>query len=122
MPLGPKLVLALQSLSLALNVLAGFSRPSTRAAIIIVIQSVIVGGLYRRQTAAWLAARWMSAIGVALALFLLVFLLIIPFSGSRHQFRAFWIYLALETTFVAVVLFLLGRADSRAYFNAPRKP
>ncbi len=121
MPLGPKLVLSLLSVSLALNVFFGFARPSTREAVVIALQSAIVIGLYARQTVAWLAVRWLSAIAVGLALFLLVLLLILPFTGERQQFWTYWAYLAFQTALVWVLFFLLGRTDSRVYFNAPRK-
>ena len=119
MPLGPKLVLAMQSISLALNLFLGCARPSARDGIVIALQSTLVIGLYSRQTAAWLAARWLAAIGVGLALFLLVFLL--PFIGDRQQFWLNWAYLAFQTALTWVFFFLLGRSDSRAYFNAPQR-
>ena len=73
-------------------------------------------GLYTRQTVAWMTARWLTAIGAVITSILFVFA---AFGGSTEL----WILavVALEVALAWLFFWLLGRADSRAYFNAPRK-
>jgi hypothetical protein len=63
MPLGPKLVLAIQMVGLAFTVFWAFTLIRVGDTISTVIQVAILTGLYTRQTAAWRAARWLAAIG-----------------------------------------------------------
>ena len=116
MPLGPKLVLAIQMIGLAFSVFWAFTLLRVGDTIGIVIQSAILIGLYTRQTVAWVTARWLTAIG---AVIMSVLLVLTAISGATKL----WILaiVALETVLTWVFFSLLGRPDSRAYFNAPRK-
>lgn len=120
MPLGPKLVLAIQMIGLALTVFWAFTLLRVGDTISIVIQSAIFIGLYTRQTAAWLAARWLTAIGAVILSVGLVFTT--PGLMSPHGTKLWvWALVAFQTALAWWFFFLLGRPDSRAYFNAPRK-
>ena len=116
MPLGPKLVLAIQMIGLALSVFLAFALLRVGDTLGIVIQSAILMGLYTRQTVAWMTARWLTAIGAAITSILFVWVVM---AGTTKL----WILVivALEITLAWVFFALLGRPDSRAYFNAPRK-
>jgi len=63
-----------------------------------------------------MTARWLTAIGAVITSILFVFA---AFGGSTEL----WILavVALEVALAWLFFWLLGRADSRAYFNAPRK-
>jgi hypothetical protein len=116
MPLGPKLVLAIQIIGLAFSVFWAFTLLRVGDTIGIVIQSAILIGLYTRQTVAWVTARWLTAIGAVIISILFVFA---AFGGGTKP----WILavVALEVALAWLFFWLLGRGDSRAYFNAPRK-
>jgi hypothetical protein len=120
MPLGPKLVLAIQMVGLALTVFWAFTLLRVGDTISIVIQIAILTGLYTQQAAAWRAARWLSAIGAVVLSLGLV--LTAPGLMSPHGTKLWvWAVVALETALTWFSFSLLGRPDSRAYFNAPRK-
>lgn len=120
MPLGPKLVLAIQMIGLAFSLFWAFTLLRVGDTIGIVIQSAILTGLYTRQTAAWRAARWLAAIGAVILSIGLV--LTAPGLMSPHGTKLWvWAVVALETALAWWFFSLLGRSDSRAYFNAPRK-
>ncbi len=72
MPLGPKLVLAIQMIGLAFSVFWAFTLLRVGDSLAIVIQSAILIGLYTRQTIAWVTARWLTAIGAVITSILLV--------------------------------------------------
>jgi hypothetical protein len=116
MPLGPKLVLAIQMIGLVLSVFWAFTLFSVSDTISIVIQSAVLIGLYTRQTVAWVTARWLTAIGATITS---IFFLWVVMAGTTK----FWILaiVAFEITLSWVFFALLGRPDSRAFFNAPRK-
>jgi hypothetical protein len=116
MPLGPKLVLAIQIIGLAFSVFWAFTLVRVGDTIGIVIQSAILIGLYTRQTIAWVTARWLTAIGAAIMSVLVVLTAI---GGTTKLW--IWAIVALQTVLTWFVFSLLGRPDSRAYFNAPRK-
>jgi len=116
MPLGPKLVLAIQMIGLALTVFWAFARLNVGDTLGIVIQSAILIGLYTRQTVAWLTARWLTAIG---AVVMSVLLVLAAIGGATKLWV--WALVALETALTWLFFSLLGRPDSRAYFNAPHK-
>ena len=116
-PLGPKLVFAFLIVGLVSGVfwfLAGATSFGHLLGIVINIALLI--GLYTRQTIAWVTARWLS--GIAIAFMSIIFVLMVMFGATKLWVLAwFGLELALECFFFAV----LGRADSRAYFNAPRR-
>jgi hypothetical protein len=86
----------------------------------IVTQSAILIGLYTRQTAAWRAARWLAALGAVLLSIALA--LSAPGVMSPHGTKLWvWAVAALQTALAWWFFCLLGRSDSRLYFNAPRK-
>jgi hypothetical protein len=118
MPIGPKLVLAFLMIGLAFGVFWLFARLSVHLGDMlgIVIQIALLIGLYTRQTIAWITARWFTAIGAAIMSVIFVFVVI---SGATKL----WILamMGLQITLAWVFFALLGRPDSRAYFNAPRK-
>jgi hypothetical protein len=118
MPLGPKIVLAFLMIGLALGVFWLFARLSTHLGDMlgIVIQIALLIGLYTRQTIAWITARWLSAIGAAIMSVLFV---LVVMAGTTKL----WILVVvgLQITLAWLFFALLGRPDSRAYFNAPRK-
>jgi hypothetical protein len=116
MPLGPKLVLAIQMISLALSVFWAFTLLRVGDTIGIVIQSAIFIGLYTRQSVAWVTARWVTALG---AVIMSVVLVLTAIGGATKGW--IWLGLALEVALAWLFFALLGRPDSRAYFNAPRK-
>jgi len=119
MPLGPKLVLAFLMIGLASAVFWLFLRVSVGLGdmLVIVVQIALLAGLYTRQTIAWVTARWLSAIGATIVSILFVR---VAMAGSTKP----WILaiIALDIALAWVLFVLLGRPDSRAYFNAPRKP
>src|ERR1044072_9919332 len=117
MPIGPKLVLAIQMIGLALSVFWAFTLLRVGNAIGFVIESAIFIGLSTRQTVAWVTARWLTAIG---GVALLVLLLFTALSGQTKL--SVWALVALQNVLTWLFFFLLGRPDSRAYFNAPQKP
>jgi hypothetical protein len=121
MPFGPKLVLAIQMVSLALTVFWAFALFRVGDTISIVIQIAVLTGLYTRQRAAWRVARWLSAMGAIIlstGLVITVPSLFLPAHGTKLWV---WALVALETALSWFFFSLLGRSDSRAYFNAPRK-
>lgn len=116
MPLGPKLVLAIQMIGLAFSVFWAFTLLRVGDTIGIVIQSAILIGLYTRQAVAWVTARWLTAIG---AVIMSVLLVLTAIGGTTKLW--IWLIFALEVALTWLFFVLLGRPDSRAYFNAPRK-
>ena len=121
MPLGPKLVLAIQMIGLASSVFWAFTLLRVGDTIGIVIQSAILIGLYTRQTVAWMTARWLTAIGAVLITIAVA--VTIPSLFEPEHGTKFWVWgiLAVEAIWAWLFFGLLGRSDSRAYFNAPRK-
>ncbi|GEM_PF-4544392 len=121
MPLGPKLVLTIQMIGLALGVFSAFLRLSVADTVGIVIQSAILIGLFTRQTVAWLTARWLTAIGAVVVTIGVV--ITMPSLFAQEHGTKFWVWsmVAAEAILSWVFFSLLGRPDSRAYFNAPRK-
>jgi hypothetical protein len=117
MPLGPKLVLAIQMIGLAFTVFWAFTLFRVSDTISIVIQTTILIGLYTRQTIAWMTARWLIAIGATITSILFLWVVM---AGTTK----FWILIivAFEITLAWVFFYLLGRPDSRAYFHAPPRP
>ena len=117
-PLGPKLVLALLMIGLVLAVVGMFVRLSVRFADMfgIVMQIAFLIGLYTRQPIAWITARWFTALAAAIMSVLFV---LVVMSGTTKL----WILCiaGLDIALAWVFFALLGRRDSRAYFNAPRK-
>ncbi len=120
MPLGPKLVLAVQMIGLALSVFWAFTLSRVGDTIGIVIQSAILIGLYTQQRAAWRAARWLACLG---AVILSIGLALTAPGVISPDGTKLWVWgvVALETALAWWFFSLLGRPDSRAYFNAPRK-
>jgi len=116
MPLGPKLVLAIQMIGLAFSVFWAFTLFRVGDTVGIVIQSAILIGLYTRQTVAWITARWLTAIGATVISLLFV---LVVMSGTTK----FWVLAIVAFQIILTWAFfsLLGRSDSRAYFHAPRK-
>jgi hypothetical protein len=118
MPLGPKLVLALLIIGLASVFFLLFVRMSVVLGDMlgITIQIALLVGLYTRQSVAWLTARWFTAIGATIMSILFVWVVM---AGATKL----WILtiVALDITIAWIFFALLGRADSRTYFNAPRK-
>jgi hypothetical protein len=121
MPLGPKLVLAIQMIGLASSVFWAFTLMRVGDTISIVIQSAILVGLYTRQTIAWMTARWLTAIGAVL-LSLAVVITVPSLFAQEHGTKLWvWALVAFQAVLAWLFFSLLGRPDSRAYFNAPRK-
>jgi hypothetical protein len=118
MPVGPKLVLAFLTVGLAFAVFWSFARMSVRPSDMlgIVIQIALLIGLYTRRTVAWVTARWLTVIGAAITS---IFFVWVVMAGTTRV----WILavVALDITLAWVFFALLGRPDSRAYFNAPGK-
>lgn len=117
MPLGPKLVFAFLIVGLLTGLFWFFAGATSLGHVLgIVIDIALLIGLYTRQTVAWVTARWLTAIAIA---FLSIIFVLVVMAGSTKLWVVAWfgLQLALEWFFFAV----LGRADSRAYFNAPRK-
>ena len=116
MPLGPKLVLAIQMIGLASSVFWAFTRLQVADTIAIVIGVALLIGLYTRQTIAWVATRWLTAIGAGIMTF---FFLLGLITGPPN----FWIVIlvAFQITVAWAYFYLLGRRDSRAYFHAPQR-
>ena len=82
----------------------------------IVMQIALLIGLYTRQPIAWVTARWLTALGAAIMSVLFVLVVV---SGTTKL----WILCitGLDIALAWIFFALLGRPDSRAYFNAPRK-
>jgi hypothetical protein len=121
MPLGPKLVLAIQMIGLAFGVFWAFTLLRVGDTIGIVIQSAILIGLYTRQTIAWMTARWLAVIG-AVVLSLAVMITIPSLFAQEHGTKLWvWGILVFQASLAWLFFSLLGRPDSRTYFNAPRK-
>jgi hypothetical protein len=118
MPLGPKLVLGLLIIGLASAVFWLFARMSVGLGDMlgITIQIALLVGLYTRQRVAWLTARWFTAIGATIMSILFVW--VVMAGTTRLGILAI---VALDITLAWLFFALLGRPDSRAYFNAPRK-
>jgi hypothetical protein len=118
MPLGPKLVFALLIVGLASGMFWFFLGLNTKIGHVlgIVIDIALLTGLYTRQTVAWFTARWLTAIGASI---MSVAFVLVVMSGTTK----FWILaiVAIELALSWWFFALLGRADSRTYFNAPRK-
>jgi hypothetical protein len=116
MPLGPKLVLSIQMISLAFTVFWAFALLRIVDTIPIVIQSAVLIGLYTREPIAWVTARWITALGAVATSILFVFAAV----GGATKL---WILavVALELVLSWTFFSLLGRPDSRAYFHGPRK-
>jgi hypothetical protein len=121
MPLGPKLVLAIQMIGLAFSVFWAFTLMRIGDTISIVIQSAILIGLHTRQTVAWMTARWLGVIGAVLIT--IAALITIPSLFDREHGTKLWVWslVAAEAALSWLFFYLLGRPDSRAYFNAPPK-
>ena len=118
MPLGPKLVTGWVMVVLVLTFASLFTRmtPATGDVVSIVVQIALLAGLYTRQPAAWYAARWLAGLSIV---FGVIFVVLACFASNA---TAGLIAYAVATLALASGFFyLLGRADSRAYFNAPRK-
>ncbi len=117
-PLGPKLVLAILMIGLVLAVVGMFARLSARVGDMfgIVIQIALFIGLYTRQPFAWITARWFTVLGAGI---MSIFFVLVVMSGTTK----FWILcvVGLDIALAWIFFMLLGRSDSRAYFNAPRK-
>ena len=108
-------------ISLALGVVFTFVRLDAGGAIGVVIQTAIFIGLYTRQTAAWLAARWLAGIAAVVLSLVLLLTASSAISPSGQTKLWLWALLVLETALSWLFFSLLGRPDSRAYFHAPRK-
>lgn len=121
MPRGPKLVLAIQMIGLAIGVFSAFARLDVTSTVGIVIQVAILIGLSTRQTVAWLAARWLAVIGAVLTSIAVV--VTIPSLFEREHGTQLWVwaFVAVAAAVEWLFFFLLGWPDSRVYFNAPRK-
>jgi hypothetical protein len=104
MPLGPKLVLAIQMIGLAFSVFWAFTLLRVGDTIAIVIQSAILIGLYTRQTVAWMTARWLTAIG---AVIMSVLVVLTAIGGATKLW--IWAVVALETA-LAWIFFFFARA------------
>ena len=116
MPLGPKLVLAIQIVGLAASVFWAFTLLRIGDTIGIVIESAILIGLYTRQTVAWVTARWLTAIGASIGSLVLV--LVVVSGTTRLSILAIF---AFQIVVAWVFFALLGRPESRVYFHAPRR-
>ena len=118
MPLGAKLVIGCLVLSLFLDVVSLFTATSPLGGDIvsIVIGISLLTGLHTRQRAAWRVARFLAGLGIAFGgLFCIIAAVA---SNTTFAIAAS----AVATLAIASGLFyLLGRDDSRDYFNAPRK-
>src|SRR3954453_19356344 len=117
MPRGPKLVLTIQLIGLAFAVFWAFARLNAAGSIGIVIQSAIFIGLYTRQTVAWMTARWLSAIGAALMTIAVIIAFPSLFAGEHGLQLWVWGVLVVNGSLDWFFFCLLGRADSRLYFN-----
>src|SRR5438128_1732180 len=95
MPLGPKLVLAIQMIGLALSVFWAFTLLRVGDTIGIVIQSAIFIGLYTRQTVAWMTARWLTAFG---AVIMSVLLVLTAIGGATKLW--IWTMMAFQTVLI----------------------
>ena len=77
---------------------------------------VLLIGLYTREPIAWFTAPWITAMGAGI---MTVFFVLVVISGTTKL----WILCVagLDIALAWVFFALLGRPDSRAYFNAPSK-
>ena len=118
MPLGPKLVIAMLMIGLVSAVIVMFARLSVRVGDTfgIVIQIAFLIGLYTRQPVAWITARWFTGLGIAI----MSVLFVLAVMGGATKFWILCLF-ALQITLSWIFFALLGRPDSRAYFNTPRK-
>jgi len=119
MPLLPKLVLATLTAGLALTVTLTFAQLDIGRTVGIVLQSAILIGLYTRQTAAWLAARWLAVIAAVVLTIGLALTAPSVFSGETKIW--IWALVAVQSATAWAFFALLGCRDSRTYFHAPRK-
>jgi hypothetical protein len=119
MPLLPKLVLATLTIGLALTVTLAFAQLDVGRTVGIVLQSAILIGLYTQQTAAWLAARWLTLIAAVVLTVGLALTAPSVFYGETRMWM--WAVVAVQSATAWVLFGLLGCRDSRAYFHAPRK-
>jgi hypothetical protein len=138
MPVGAKLVIAFQGFFLLLTlavVVAGFTHHAAVSIqvarlVILAFQIALFSGLYARQRIAWYVGRWLAGIltfGYAITLVgtVVYVLASAPAVGTyvwkTEQFYTSW-HIAI-TLILAITFFrLLGRPDSRAYLNGPRRP
>jgi hypothetical protein len=118
MPLGPKLVTGWMIVALVLTLASLLTRMTsgTGDVVRIVVQIALLTGLYTRQPAAWYAARWLAGLSIVVSV---IFVALACFASNR---TAGLVAYALATlAVVSGFFYLLGRSDSRAYFNARRK-
>jgi hypothetical protein len=118
MPASAKLVIGVLITLLVLNMLSVFAHiiPSAGALFAIVVQIALLTGLYARQTVAWYAARWLSGFAVLCD----ALILMVAFTATGTTAALIWS--TISSLALACGLFcLLGRHDSRTYFNAPHK-
>ena len=117
MPLGPKLVFAFLMVGLLTGLFWFFAGATNLGHVLgIVIDIALITGLYTRSTVAWVTARWLT--GLSNILVTIMFVVVVMFSATKLWVLAL---VALELTLAWLFFALLGRADSRAYFNAPRR-
>ena len=117
MPLGPKLVFAFLIVGLLSGVFWFFAGATNLGNMLgIVIDIALLTGLYARSTIAWVTARWLT--GLSNILFTIMFVVVVMYSSTKLWMLAL---LAVELALAWLFFALLGRPDSRAYFNAPRK-
>jgi len=119
MPAGAKLVIGSLLGLVVLNIMSLLvqTAPSLPAAVAIIIQIALLVGLFDRRPFAWHAARWLTALAIASDAVALVMAAPLAVVARYSLLTSVLVNLAL-----AIGLFcLLGRADSRDYFNAPQK-
>lgn len=117
MPFSVKLVIGTLIVLLLLNVISLFmSFPAAGGIVAIVVQLALLNGFYNRQRVAWYVARWLSAIAVCCDVVILLIASIA--SGATLA-----LIISAIASFVpaSAFFYLLGRPDSRAYFNASQK-
>jgi hypothetical protein len=118
MPLGAKLVIGWVIVALVLTFASLFTHMTPAAAdvVSIVVQIALLTGLYTQQRAAWRVARWLAGFSIV---FGAIFVMLTCFASNTTPAIA---ASAVATLALASGFFyLLGRDDSRVYFNAPRK-
>ena len=117
MPRGPKFVFAFLIVGLLSGMLWFFAGARNLGHMLgIVIDIALLTGLYNRSTIAWVTARWLTALSNIS--FTSIFVVVVMYGSTKLWVLA---VVALELALSWVFFALLGRADSRAYFNAPRK-
>jgi hypothetical protein len=118
LPAGAKLVIGSLITLLVINAVSLYAHttPPARDVIAIVVQIALLTGLYNRQVFAWHAARWLTALAIACDAFVLV---VAAFTMAAQPVVIGSVLAGLALA--SGLFYLLGRDDSRAYFNAPRK-